>query len=147
MATESSSRWRLLSWLVCSTAMIPLGVFSAAGQQPDPLRQQLDQLKQEYETTTQALQLCMAALEQQIESQKESTEKTKEATISAVDLALYPLFLVALLVLAAGITGLFKRKGRFAELMERIPVHVVVTPAGLAGAAVCGLEGPDSTPK
>ena len=35
----------------------------------------------------------------------------------------------------------FKRKGRFAELMERIPLHVIVTPAGLAGAAVCGLEG------
>ena len=34
----------------------------------------------------------------------------------------------------------FKRKGRFAELMRRIPVHVVVTPAGLAGAAACGLE-------
>jgi glucokinase len=34
----------------------------------------------------------------------------------------------------------FKRKGRFVELMERIPVHVVLTPAGLAGAAVCGLE-------
>lgn len=33
-----------------------------------------------------------------------------------------------------------KRKGRFAELLGRIPVHVVVTPAGLAGAAVCGLE-------
>jgi len=34
----------------------------------------------------------------------------------------------------------FKRKGRFAELMGRIPIHVVVTPAGLAGAAACGLE-------
>jgi len=34
----------------------------------------------------------------------------------------------------------FKRKGRFADLMERIPVHVVVTPAGLAGAAAYGLE-------
>jgi glucokinase len=34
----------------------------------------------------------------------------------------------------------FKRKGRFADLMERIPVHVIVTPAGLAGAAVYGLE-------
>jgi glucokinase len=38
----------------------------------------------------------------------------------------------------------FKRKGRFAELMEKIPIHVVVTPAGLAGAAACGLE--DSAP-
>ena len=34
----------------------------------------------------------------------------------------------------------FKRKGRFAELMGRVPVHVVVTPAALAGAAVSGLE-------
>jgi len=34
----------------------------------------------------------------------------------------------------------FKRKGRFAELMGRIPIHVVVSPAGLAGAAACGLE-------
>jgi glucokinase len=34
----------------------------------------------------------------------------------------------------------FKHKGRFAELMGRVPVHVVVTPAALAGAAVCGLE-------
>jgi glucokinase len=39
----------------------------------------------------------------------------------------------------------FKCKGRFAELMERIPIHVIVTPAGLAGAAACGLEGSDST--
>jgi glucokinase len=34
----------------------------------------------------------------------------------------------------------FKSKGRFAELMGRIPVHVVVAPAGLAGAAAYGLE-------
>jgi glucokinase len=34
----------------------------------------------------------------------------------------------------------FKRKGRFADLMGRIPIHVVVTPAGLAGAAAYGLE-------
>jgi glucokinase len=34
----------------------------------------------------------------------------------------------------------FKRKGRFADLMERIPVHVFVAPAGLAGAAAYGLE-------
>jgi glucokinase len=34
----------------------------------------------------------------------------------------------------------FKRKGRFADLLERIPVHVVVSPAGLAGAAAYGLE-------
>ena len=35
----------------------------------------------------------------------------------------------------------FKRKGRFDKLMERIPLHVIVTPAGLTGAAACGLEG------
>jgi glucokinase len=35
----------------------------------------------------------------------------------------------------------FKSKGRFAPFMARIPIHVVVTPAGLAGAAFCGLEG------
>jgi glucokinase len=40
----------------------------------------------------------------------------------------------------------FKRKGRFAELMERIPLHVIVTPAGLAGAAACGLEGTGASP-
>ena len=34
----------------------------------------------------------------------------------------------------------FTRKGRFADLMARIPIHVVVSPAGLAGAAACGLE-------
>ena len=34
----------------------------------------------------------------------------------------------------------FKRKGRFADLVARIPIHVVVTPAGLAGAAAYGLE-------
>ena len=34
----------------------------------------------------------------------------------------------------------FKRKGRFADLMGRIPIHVVVSRAGLAGAAACGLE-------
>jgi glucokinase len=41
----------------------------------------------------------------------------------------------------------FKRKGRFAELMARIPVHVVVSPAGLAGAAAYGLKhSPDFKP-
>ena len=35
----------------------------------------------------------------------------------------------------------FKRKGRFAELMGRITMHVVVTPAGLAGAPPAALEG------
>lgn len=34
----------------------------------------------------------------------------------------------------------FQRKGRFTELMERIPIHVVVAPAGLMGAATRGLE-------
>jgi glucokinase len=34
----------------------------------------------------------------------------------------------------------FKRKGRFSDLMARIPIHVVVSKAGLAGAAACGLE-------
>jgi glucokinase len=34
----------------------------------------------------------------------------------------------------------FRRKGRFAELMGRIPIQVVTSPAGLAGAAACGLE-------
>ena len=34
----------------------------------------------------------------------------------------------------------FKRKGRFAELMSRIPIHAVVSQAALAGAAAYGLE-------
>ena len=34
----------------------------------------------------------------------------------------------------------FKRKGRFADLMGRIPIHVIVSPAGLAGAAAYGLK-------
>jgi glucokinase len=34
----------------------------------------------------------------------------------------------------------FKRKGRFAELMGRIPIHVVVTQAAIIGAAAYGLE-------
>ena len=34
----------------------------------------------------------------------------------------------------------FRRKGRFAELMERIPVHVILTSAALAGSAAYGLE-------
>ena len=34
----------------------------------------------------------------------------------------------------------FKDKGRFVDLLGRIPVHVVVSPAGLAGAAAYGLE-------
>jgi glucokinase len=35
----------------------------------------------------------------------------------------------------------FKRKGRFAELMKQIPVHIVLTRAALLGAAVYGLDG------
>jgi glucokinase len=34
----------------------------------------------------------------------------------------------------------FKRKGRFAQLMERIPVHVVLNRAALVGSAAYGLE-------
>jgi glucokinase len=34
----------------------------------------------------------------------------------------------------------FARKGRFAELMARMPIHVIVTRAALAGAASYGLE-------
>ena len=34
----------------------------------------------------------------------------------------------------------FRRKGRFAELMAQIPIHVIVSPAGLAGAAAYGLK-------
>ena len=34
----------------------------------------------------------------------------------------------------------FRRKGRFAELLGRIPIYAVVTRAGLAGAAAYGLE-------
>jgi glucokinase len=34
----------------------------------------------------------------------------------------------------------FMRKGRFKDLMERIPIHVITTQAALAGAATYGLE-------
>jgi glucokinase len=34
----------------------------------------------------------------------------------------------------------FKRKGRFAQLMERIPVHVILNRAALVGSAAYGLE-------
>ena len=34
----------------------------------------------------------------------------------------------------------FKNKGRFAEMMGRMPIHVIVTRAALAGAAGYGLE-------
>jgi glucokinase len=41
---------------------------------------------------------------------------------------------------APGFMECFKRKGRFAELMAKIPVHVILTRAALVGAAVYGLE-------
>jgi glucokinase len=34
----------------------------------------------------------------------------------------------------------FTKKGRFKELMERIPVHLMTTRAALVGAATFGLE-------
>jgi glucokinase len=34
----------------------------------------------------------------------------------------------------------FKRKGRFSQLMERIPVHVILSHAALVGSAAYGLE-------
>jgi glucokinase len=34
----------------------------------------------------------------------------------------------------------FIRKGRFKDLMERIPIHVITTRAALVGAATFGLE-------
>ena len=34
----------------------------------------------------------------------------------------------------------FRRKGRFAEMMSRIPVHLIVSKAGIAGAAAYGLR-------
>src|SRR5262249_5757644 len=39
-----------------------------------------------------------------------------------------------------GFMAAFKRQGRFAELMGRIPVHVVLNRAALLGAAAYGLE-------
>jgi glucokinase len=33
----------------------------------------------------------------------------------------------------------FKRKGRFADLMARIPIHVIVSEVGIKGAATYGL--------
>ena len=35
---------------------------------------------------------------------------------------------------------IFARKGRFKELMQRIPIHVITTRAALLGAATFGLE-------
>jgi glucokinase len=40
----------------------------------------------------------------------------------------------------------FTRKGRFKDLMERIPVHVITTRAALLGAATYGLEMQSLTP-
>ena len=40
----------------------------------------------------------------------------------------------------SGFMQSFTRKGRFTELMSRIPIQVVVSQAGLAGAAAYGLE-------
>jgi glucokinase len=37
----------------------------------------------------------------------------------------------------------FRRKGRFADLLERVPVHVIVARAALIGVARYGLEGAD----
>jgi glucokinase len=34
----------------------------------------------------------------------------------------------------------FKRKGRFAQLMECIPVHVILNQAALVGSAAYGME-------
>ena len=34
----------------------------------------------------------------------------------------------------------FRKKGRFSEMMERIPVHIIVSHVGLAGAAAYGLS-------
>jgi glucokinase len=39
-----------------------------------------------------------------------------------------------------GFMEAFKRKGRFAQLMERIPVHVILSRAALLGSAAYGLE-------
>lgn len=38
----------------------------------------------------------------------------------------------------------FTRKGRFKDLMERIPIHVITAQAALVGAAAYGLYGPNS---
>jgi glucokinase len=39
-----------------------------------------------------------------------------------------------------GFMQAFSNKGRFAELMGRIPIHVILIRAALAGAAGYGLE-------
>jgi glucokinase len=40
----------------------------------------------------------------------------------------------------AGFMNSFKRKGRFSQLMEHIPVHVILNRAALVGSAAYGLE-------
>jgi glucokinase len=40
----------------------------------------------------------------------------------------------------------FRRKGRFAELMEHIPIHVILTRVALVGAATYGLERLEEEP-
>jgi len=50
-----------------------------------------------------------------------------------------PLHILSAIV-KPGFMDSFKRKGRFAELMGRIPVHVILTRAALVGAAAYGLE-------
>jgi glucokinase len=34
----------------------------------------------------------------------------------------------------------FRRKGRFAEMMGRIPIHLMISKVGIAGAAAYGLR-------
>jgi len=43
-------------------------------------------------------------------------------------------------LLDLGFMESFKRKGRFVDLMERIPIHVVTARAALVGAATYGLN-------
>jgi Glucokinase len=35
----------------------------------------------------------------------------------------------------------FTRKGRFKDLMQRMPIHIITTRAALLGAATFGLQG------
>jgi glucokinase len=41
----------------------------------------------------------------------------------------------------------FTRKGRFKDLLERIPIHVITTRAALLGAATFGLQSLKSVKK
>jgi glucokinase len=41
----------------------------------------------------------------------------------------------------------FARKGRFKDLMERIPIHVITTRAALLGAAIFGLQSLNNVKK